>query len=293
MKTHNRIGRIISQLRLTGLKARLVVSSIFISVLIFSIYLLPENKFPHLFGFGMILLGAVALGEYYSIIEKRGFKPYKILGITLFSLTLLSFYCVHWIGCNLALPIGVFVFGFIFLALNGLKTPKDAISTLSTSLFGIIYLMFGFLPLLAIAYFIPENGDVSPRIWISFLFLNTKLSDTFAYFIGKNFGKTKLCPKISPRKTWEGTFGTLLSGLITPFLVLPFFTAPISTILFVSFSVLLAFFGLLGDLVESLIKRDAGVKDSNEIPGLGGILDIFDSIIFAAPLLYLFLLGVL
>ena len=118
-----------------------------------------------------------------------------------------------------------------------------------------------------------------------------KLSDSFAYFVGKSIGKRKVAPKLSPNKTVEGAFGAIVGGIvgaaIVVFLVSPFIinvTVPKPWWWFLVYGVAVTLAGMVGDLAESLLKRDAQIKDSSSwLPGLGGVLDVIDSLVFAAP----------
>jgi len=114
-------------------------------------------------------------------------------------------------------------------------------------------------------------------------------NDTFAYLVGKNFGKHKLLERISPKKTIEGFVGGMIFTLITGYIISIFHTT-LSIPVWLIMSIIMSIFGTLGDLIQSKFKRQAGVKDSGSImPGHGGIFDRLDSIIFASPFLYLFL----
>jgi phosphatidate cytidylyltransferase len=121
-----------------------------------------------------------------------------------------------------------------------------------------------------------------------------KLSDTAQYFVGSNFGMHKLAPMLSPKKTWEGAVGggLLASALVTYLLWKYQYAlvgiAPPRLALTFFFALSISVGGIIGDLAESLLKRDAGVKDSSSwMPGLGGVLDLLDSLLFAAPVAYL------
>ncbi len=125
-------------------------------------------------------------------------------------------------------------------------------------------------------------------LWLFFLIAVTKATDTFAYFVGKRYGHNYFVPKLSPKKTIEGALGGLAAAIITALLFLPLF--PHSS--WVELSLLGLSLGVaaeFGDLAESLLKRDANIKDSNVLPGFGGVLDIVDSLIFTTPLLYCYL----
>ena len=152
-------------------------------------------------------------------------------------------------------------------------------------IFTVIYtaLPFGF------ALGLPKFSSVDNTFTLEvfFLFILIWSSDTFAYFTGKFFGKHKMAPKISPKKTWEGFAGGVILTLVLGFFVEKYFPELRGNWMVVG--VLVAVFGPLGDLVESQLKRNFGVKDSgNIIPGHGGILDRLDSFIICAPVVYLY-----
>lgn len=128
-----------------------------------------------------------------------------------------------------------------------------------------------------------------PHIIIA-IFILIWINDTFAYLVGKNFGKNKLFERISPKKTIEGFLGGVLFAIIGSFIISQYYVTLLPLWCWIVIAVLVSVFGTIGDLIESKFKRVAGVKDSGSImPGHGGILDRLDSIIFVAPFVYLFL----
>jgi phosphatidate cytidylyltransferase len=133
------------------------------------------------------------------------------------------------------------------------------------------------------------GGSFTPNIVAGTLFL-TWANDTFAYLIGSKIGKTPLLPRISPKKTWEGTIGGAVMCMITG-VVISYFFKELSLVNWIIVGAIVATFGTLGDLIESMLKRSVGVKDSGSfMPGHGGFLDRFDAFIFAVPFVYLYLI---
>jgi phosphatidate cytidylyltransferase len=119
------------------------------------------------------------------------------------------------------------------------------------------------------------------------VFAGVFLGDTGAYFVGKKWGRHKLAPAVSPKKTWEGFFGGWITACLSAVLVNLVFGARFSYGHALAIGGLIGIFGVLGDLVESQIKRDAGIKDSGTLfPGHGGMLDRLDSILFSFPVVY-------
>lgn len=183
---------------------------------------------------------------------------------------------------NLKLPYLVTVIYFLICVIFILKEHKNF------SLDKIV--TFSAFPLFIAYSFSTLNGIISAKKGIYYLLLLinfASICDTGAYFVGSFFGKRKLCPEISPKKTVEGAIGGILSSVIVSvILVLSFKSQHIATTLL--FTISLCIIGMLGDLFASAIKRSVGLKDySNLIPGHGGILDRFDSMLLISPVLYL------
>ena len=165
-------------------------------------------------------------------------------------------------------------------------------SGLSWSLFALFYVagLFSFLILLRE---MPQRMGLDYGIgglWIVYLLICIWSCDTFAYFIGASLGKHKLSPRVSPNKTVEGFVGGIVGAVATAFLFRHVFFTSAGLEHLLVISVLVGLVGQMGDLAESLLKRDAKLKDiSNIIPGHGGILDRFDSLLFVSPVVYYYL----
>jgi phosphatidate cytidylyltransferase len=151
-------------------------------------------------------------------------------------------------------------------------------------------MLFGFL----VPHRLLQNSNGLGVIAVVGLIATVKMSDSFAYFIGKRFGTIKLAPKLSPGKTIQGSLAAPVGGIVAMAIVV-YLVAPLIfgiTIAkpwwwFLVYGIVVTGAGMVGDLAESLIKRDADTKDSSRwLPGLGGVLDILDSMIFAAPVSY-------
>ncbi len=186
--------------------------------------------------------------------------------------------------------LGVFLIVGILLVTDDVRHKIDHFSRLTYIVWGSFYVgllhPFVFLVRGEAAWMEPPPG----QWWIFFLLGAIWLGDSFALFIGKHFGRHQLMPSISPNKTIEGFFGCFIGVFIMAAICKATVLPHINTIHFIAMSLLIGVFGQLGDLVESLWKRSLGIKDSsNLIPGHGGVLDRFDSLIFAAPVLYIYL----
>ena len=178
------------------------------------------------------------------------------------------------------------IFVSLFL-LRDLFSTKNLISVLIKKYFRFIfYITSSFIFIYLIANF---NGFYDPSIILG-CFILIWVNDSFAYMVGKKFGKQKLFYSISPHKTVEGFLGGLLFCCISASIVSRYVDDSISTSNWLTMAIIVSVFGTLGDLIESKFKRESNVKDSGKImPGHGGILDRLDSIIFASPYIYLFL----
>lgn len=229
-----------------------------------------------------------ALWEYYQIAKANGSKPLSKLGIIGSIILLFVFY---YTGMDLQTsiwPAITFLLILFSAFISYFFTGLNPVSNLAVTMFGIVYLT---LPL---GSMLPINF-IYGRKWLLYLLLVTKLTDVGAYFIGKMFGRHKLAPVISPKKTWEGAVGGFIVGTIVSYAMHKvslnvfdesFFSSSLQSLWFGGMMSIVA---QIGDLSESMLKRDSGVKDSNRLPGLGGILDMLDSLVFTAPLLYFFL----
>ena len=161
-------------------------------------------------------------------------------------------------------------------------SPK-ALQNLSTIFFSFFYIGIPYALLVAIAWW---TGEYQPLLVIGLL-LMVWLNDTGAYFSGKFLGKHKLAPKISPKKTWEGLVGGVIAAIITSQILAIYIPDYTPSQWFVMG--LISSLGILGDLVESMFKRGADIKDSGNImPGHGGILDRFDAFAFVVPIVFIY-----
>lgn len=263
---------------------RILSAAIGIPVLIFAVY-----QGGLLFIALLAILTFFALYEFHSFIEKKGINLPKVIFIT----NGLIFILIAVAGIKSGLIFDFFLFYVLISFLISqllIKQKNNALLNSSLAFLGTIYV--GWLS----AHFIYLRNLSGGFFYVILVLLVTWANDTGAYFIGINFGKVKLCPKISPNKTVEGAIGGLIFSLIACLIIgglwvnnlSPDFNFSLVQLLILGTLISLA--AQLGDLVESLFKRDAGVKDSsNLIPGHGGILDRFDSLLFAAPVVYYYL----
>jgi phosphatidate cytidylyltransferase len=285
---------VISQMS-QNMKQRLVFGTLAGIFIFIAIYFSHVYWFKPIFTFLMATLVSTALWEYDQIARAKGFHPRLWIGILstfgfAFAL-LISSQNPAW----RALPEASLALTLAATFLVFFRRGSQPLVNMALTLFGILYLTLPLSTLISINYFFKESVQ-DGRWWLFYLIGVTKMTDIGAFIFGKNWGKHPLAPYISPKKTWEGAYGGILVGVITSFVLylaasLLYEKPPISLTLFESLwlGALLSMAAQLGDLAESLLKRDGGIKDSNQLPGLGGVLDILDSLVFTAPLLYIFL----
>ncbi len=276
------------------LKSRSISFIISIAVITALLLFSKTILFAIIFFVVLALVISVALWEFYKMSENKGAKPLYTLGI-IGALCYLSsvFLSIFFVGWTLVpqLVLGVLLFLFFFQNLIRIRAP---LISLSVSYFGIFYIVVSLAFIMKINFFYPVGAPISGQWWLLYLLVVTKSTDLGAYFIGKFFGRHPLAPLISPKKTIEGLIGGMACSILASFLLI-FLTPHVYQelkapwVFALIMALVLSIFGQFGDLTESLIKRDAGVKDSNKIKGSGGILDMVDSMIFTSPIFYLFL----
>jgi phosphatidate cytidylyltransferase len=190
--------------------------------------------------------------------------------------------------------------GFIILFVLGLcvrqfvsRSNITGIAAISATLFGLMYVPWLLNFIQKINFFPGVDG----KFYVLYFIVVTKFSDTGAYAVGSLIGRNKMIPRISPGKTWEGFGGAILVSTAASVAFAHFFGAKMmgmNLLHAVILGIVLSITAVIGDLIESLFKREAGVKDSGRLfPGIGGILDLLDSLLFNAPIMYLYLRHIL
>jgi len=264
----------------SNLAKRLIVAAAGIPAIIFIIY---EGG---LYLYALCLLVAILGGwELAAMLLSRRIVIKKRL-VTLAAIVVVSAFQFRLLGEHGLLMIAA-LFTVIALWKIAETGSADFISKISVALFAAIYP--GFL----IAFAILIRRDLADFGWVIllFVFVNTWLADTFAYAFGRWFGKRKLAPNISPKKTVVGFVSSFAGGLLAAVMAYYYLEGRVDMTVLMVASMAATLFGQIGDLVESAVKRDCSVKDSsNLIPGHGGVLDRFDSLFFALPAAYFTLL---
>ncbi|MBF4519108.1 phosphatidate cytidylyltransferase [Flavobacterium sp. ANB] len=281
---------------------RTISGAVYIALLLTSI-LFSTESFIILFGIFLI----IATYEFCNLVSIN--KVFAILFVSLFytTVSLISFYrneTQNYISKLLKektlITVDTDTLFSVLLIITLLVSIKcivflfddtQIISKISKYIYLIGYVMLPFLFITKISFGIK---DYNPKIIIG-LFILIWTNDTFAYLVGKSIGKHKLFERISPKKTIEGFLGGVVFAALAGFLISKFYIRPNSefsqksVLIWMIIALIVSIFGTIGDLIESKFKRVAGVKDSGSImPGHGGVLDRLDSVIFVAPVIYLF-----
>jgi phosphatidate cytidylyltransferase len=223
------------------------------------------------------------LYEFFYMVEKKGVRLFKLFGIIVGLFIPITIYFRFSVAEGWQFFLAIIGLFILFILELTKKESHQAILSLSATIFGIIYISWCFSFLIRIRM-LGEGATL-----LAFLIVVTKSSDIGAYLWGRNFGKTPLLERISPKKSLEGALGGFFTSLIVG-LGFSFFVTTLDFWEKFFLIVILAIISQLGDLFESLLKRDCQVKDSGKIfPGMGGVLDVIDSIIFTAPTFYLYI----
>jgi len=244
-----------------------------------------------LFVLVLIAVAELCLYEYFAICRHAGFEPMAWLGYAAGALICLAS-ATQAQRLTLALPVlAVIPLLILSLAMLGAPDLKNYLGKVACTLFGLLYIPLALSALAPLRLRSPDPAD--GRLAILLLFAVIWGGDTLAYFVGRSIGRRPLAARISPKKTVEGAIGGLLGSVLAAMVVrFAFLRVQPGTEIgaFMLVVLLVALAGQIGDLAESALKRGAEVKDSGAIlPGHGGMLDRLDSLLFAAPTLWLVL----
>lgn len=250
--------------------------------------------------FGALLLVLLAVGmlEFYALAGKQGNSPQKIVGLVAgIVLFVLNFAFVsedieilgsarQAYGCGLAFLLLLLPAMFICELYRRNENPAAGIGT---TMMGVCYVA---LPLSLMCYIPMVGSDTwNPWVMIAYIFI-IWANDVFAYLVGMSIGRHRLCERLSPKKSWEGFFGGLAGAVVMGVVAAKVLDAHVWV--WAGLALVAAVSGVLGDLVESMFKRAAGVKDSGKlIPGHGGVLDRFDAMLLSAPFVFVYMLFVM
>jgi phosphatidate cytidylyltransferase len=252
----------------------------------------------------LVFLAATGLQEFYGMVAKLGYACYAKAGIFGGLLLLVATFCYISGQFGTAAPpsrVNDFETSFFILFVLGLcirqfvsRHTTTGIVAISTTLFGLMYVPWLLNFIQKINFF---GRGVDGHFYVLYFIVVTKLSDCGAYAVGSLIGKHKMIPRISPGKTWEGFYGAVVVSTAASVIFFKVGQAHLFGMTLthaIILGVVLSISAVVGDLIESLFKREAGLKDSGQMfPGIGGILDLLDSLLFNAPLMYLYLRHVL
>jgi phosphatidate cytidylyltransferase len=269
--------------KMADLPLRIGVGLVVFGIFLAAIFLGGEIGFMTLFGFALLM----GLYEFYNLVDKGGYKPQRLtgyaLGISLFvGNGLMSFY-----GFPARFLLFPLLCLFLIPPIELYRKREHPFTNIAHGFLGIIYVAVPVTLLINIIHPSEEIG-YDPLFFVGFLMLILS-SDSGAYLAGSAFGKHKLFERISPKKSWEGAIGGLLMSMAFA-IGFSYFIDFLNVWQWIGLSVVSVVAGIYGDLVESLLKRNVGAKDSGTLlPGHGGVLDRLDSIILATPFAFAYL----
>ena len=247
------------------------------------------------------VFGLIALWEFYGMLDHRSLPNFKVTGMICGTVMLVgSFYYFAKIGPAQSYDFETAVLLFFLLTVFARQMfarlrHDEPLQTMAYTLFGLLYVLWLFNFITKIVYVMPRSssGAVTGQFYVLYLIAVTKFSDMGAYLTGSVIGRHLMIPHISAKKTWEGFFGALVFALLCSLALFKLMPGHLSALTWTHATILgllLGFAAVIGDLAESIIKRSTGVKDSgNLLPGIGGALDLLDSLLFTAPLLFFYL----
>ncbi len=260
---------------------RLIFGTIYVVLII-----IATQYTPAVFFFIFSIFMFFCIYEFQQMQKVKGIISYVLALTSVFLIYELDHFLNPIIPLKYVFSFIIFLFFLPFIT-TLFSNEKNSMQQLNTHFSLFFYIIIPFLLLLSIPYFSEAKFDAKLVLGI---FILTWINDTFAYLIGKQFGKRKLFERISPKKTIEGFIGGFIFTIIGGFIVSKFFQN-IELMHWISIAIIVSVFGTLGDLIESKFKRQANIKDSsNSIPGHGGFLDRLDSVIFATPFVFIYLI---
>lgn len=253
-------------------RKRLLSSSVLVIIAFWVIFYAP----PLIYCAVVLFYISMGLNEYTTLLQKKSFPVNRA---TMIFLGLAAPLAVHT-GCDPVFIIAALV--LLFSANARKEAIQQSFAGAAVGLFGIVWIAWLF------SYVVPLRYDVlGGAKWVFYAISVVKLGDAGAYFIGNKFGRTPFIPHISPKKTWEGAWAQLATTVIASCLSRLYLPAAFHELLILG--IMLGVMSQVGDCLESIVKRNLETKDSGILPGLGGFLDVLDSLLFTIPLVYIYL----
>lgn len=274
------------------MKTRAITGLFFVLVMLASVFL-----GPWVFSGFYLLLGVACLIEFYGMFDPSGreteagqpsgIRPDRWIGGLLGALGLALLMLVNLGVVHSSLTALILLVVPLMLIRQLYRVDSFPFGRIAGTILGYVYVLLPFYCFYLLGFIQGAFNGLLPLGFLLILWAN----DTGAYLIGRSFGRHKLFERISPKKTWEGFAGGLISTILVAIILFNQTDSTLALWHWLVVAVLIAVVGTLGDLVESLLKRSLNVKDSGSIlPGHGGLLDRFDGLLLAAPVVYLFLL---
>lgn len=265
---------------LKTLITRTITGILFVAILIGGILYHPLS-----FVVVFALIEFLSLNEFFKFCRRSQSSSQTIYGSLVGLYVFVSGFLWHYMQGGQLLSFLIFPLLVFLFVWELYRNKKHPMINIATTLLGIIYIS---LPLNLLSHIAWIHGEYNGKLVLG-LFIIMWATDTGAYVFGVLFGKHRLFERISPKKSWEGFFGGFIVAGITAYLLTLYYGVFMHYEWYV-IAFLLVVFGTLGDLTESLFKRSINIKDSGKLlPGHGGILDRFDSILFAIPIIYTYL----
>jgi phosphatidate cytidylyltransferase len=261
----------------------------------------------------MIIFALVAVHEFYSLAKVKGFVPQVTIGMILTALIVVSFAHAQLLRAALyfhphteiatltifLLPIIMIVGVIATLTAELFKGYPNPLIQISITLAGAVYIGFGMGGLYGVyeIFYDPAGQSSSAALFLIALLASIWICDSAAFMVGRKMGRHKIAERVSPNKTWEGGIAGLIAAIAVWLIARAYIggLGEVSLTTAIAVGIIVGVMGQVGDFAESMLKRDAGVKDSSTlIPGHGGVLDRLDSILFVGPLtfVWLYLFGV-
>lgn len=264
------------------MKTRAITAFFFTIVMLGSI-LLGSYTFTAFY----LILSLVGLFEFFKLIKTAGIRPHRNIALIAATLIFMMTAGYHYLQFETKYLLLLVPLIFSVFISELYKKEKIPFANISYTFVGFIYVTVPFCFFYSLG-FLANTYEYNFHLPLAFLFM-LWASDTGAYLFGMKFGKTRLFERHSPKKSWEGFFGGMFTSVLVSYLISMWFTE-INPWVWAGMAFLIVCFGTLGDLVESMLKRSLNVKDSGTfLPGHGGLLDRFDGLLIAAPVVYAYL----
>ncbi|MDO5760219.1 MAG: phosphatidate cytidylyltransferase [Bacteroidota bacterium] len=267
---------------MSNMITRAITGTFYVLSVIAAIFIHPIVCMTYFF-----IVAMIGLNEFYINSRKATIRPNilfgNILGVLLYAMIILCSSCEENLS-SLFYSILIVICLATFIS-ELYHKEKQPFTNIAYTFLGVIYVV---VPLALTSLIVNIKGDFSPMILMA-IFIFAWCNDTFAYLVGRKFGKHKLFERISPKKTWEGSIGGFVSVIIAA-IIIALCDNSIEVYDYIIIAILTSIVGTFGDLTESMFKRQIGVKDSGKIlPGHGGILDRFDILLLSLPIVYAYL----